>query len=60
MKYSRYLLLTCLVLNEDIYIYIYIDILEDLCNYLCNYVRLFLKIPLLDLDQIFRDGEDSP
>ena len=35
-------------------------ILEDLCNRLCNYVRPFLKIPLLDFDQTFRDGGDPP
>ena len=54
-----------------IYIYIYIYILlENLCNYVtdyvndyvtdCNYVRPFLKIPLLDFDQTFRDGGDPP
>ena len=35
---------------------LYIYILEDLCNY----VHPFLKIPLLDFDQTFRDGGDPP
>ena len=53
--------LLCLcVLCVSIYIYIYIYILEDLCDYLCNYVHPFLKIPLLDFDQTFRDGGDPP
>ena len=35
---------------------IYIYILEELCNYILP----FLKIPLLDFDQTFRDGGDPP
>ena len=46
--------------NNNLYIYIYIYILENLYNRLCNYVRPFLKIPLLDFDQTFRDGGDPP
>ena len=42
--------------RTSINIVVSIYILEDLYNY----VRPFLKIPLFDFDQTFRDGGDPP